>query len=464
MRLQRSNSLLHRRHDGGRLCRRLLPPQARVRLDVPHMRVDLRDGVAVGALRVEHGRRVVALVLRYVQQRRVLEEPSGARHRVHRDGGAERQRAAAQDAGLVRPQLRHVADRVAAAADGEQRQAELSHKLHAPAVAPGGEVEQPEAVLREGVRAELQHHRVRREVRHHLRQRLREDGDVEEVVDAVPQAQVHRVVAAAPDADVGRGARAGEEALAELVQRQREDAVALAEGLVDAVAVVHVEVNVQHPLVALEQLDDAEDNVVHIAEAAALAALGVVHAAAPVHRDIDPAAVEQHGAHDGAARRRNGVLDDALHRRAVARVEDLRRLGVPHPALRVVHPQVGDEGVRVVRLEGLDLHQRRDHRPAQRVQAEGAHELHRGQHAVGFHRMLRQQRRQVAVRRISGRVQQRYARTIDRGAVLFLFKRHLGRLEMKRKRKKEPLVMKDRKGKERKGEKGVFHKESKKVD
>jgi len=39
------------------------------------------------------------------------------------------------------------------------------------------------------------------------------------------------------------------------------------EGLLDAVAVVHVDVDVQYPGVVLEQLQDGQHQVVHVAEA-----------------------------------------------------------------------------------------------------------------------------------------------------------------------------------------------------
>ena len=39
------------------------------------------------------------------------------------------------------------------------------------------------------------------------------------------------------------------------------------EGLLDAVAVVHVDVDVQHPGVVLEQLQDGQHQIIHVAEA-----------------------------------------------------------------------------------------------------------------------------------------------------------------------------------------------------
>ena len=56
------------------------------------------------------------------------------------------------------------------------------------------------------------------------------------------------------------------------------DPVGVVEGLLDAIAVVDVDVEVEHARVHLEQLEDAEDDIVDIAEPAGLYLLGVMEA------------------------------------------------------------------------------------------------------------------------------------------------------------------------------------------
>ena len=51
------------------------------------------------------------------------------------------------------------------------------------------------------------------------------------------------------------------EIFAVLVERDRHDPIGGVEGLFDAVAVVHINVNVENALVEAEQLDDAENDV-----------------------------------------------------------------------------------------------------------------------------------------------------------------------------------------------------------
>lgn len=74
------------------------------------------------------------------------------------------------------------------------------------------------------------------------------------------------------------------------------------ECLLHTVPVVHVDVDVQHPRVVLEELEDGEHEVVDVAEARGLALLGVVQAARPVDGDVVRAVVELDGALDGGAR------------------------------------------------------------------------------------------------------------------------------------------------------------------
>jgi hypothetical protein len=124
------------------------------------------------------------------------------------------------------------------------------------------------------------------------------------------------------------------------VQRERHDAVARVEGLLDAVAVVDVDVDVEHALVVLEQLEDAEHAVVHVAEARGLALLGVVQAAGPVDADVGLLAVEARGAADRARGGDLAELEEAVEDGAVlAHVEALQLAQVVLHVVRADHAQ-----------------------------------------------------------------------------------------------------------------------------
>ena len=63
-------------------------------------------------------------------------------------------------------------------------------------------------------------------------------------------------------------------------------AVRHVEGLFDAVAVMDVNVDVEHTLVILQQFEDSEDNIVRVAESFSFLLFGVVQASCPIDADI----------------------------------------------------------------------------------------------------------------------------------------------------------------------------------
>lgn len=82
-------------------------------------------------------------------------------------------------------------------------------------------------------------------------------------------------------------AGAGEEVvLVVFVEGDCEDTVCGPEGLLDAVAVVHIYVDIHDARVQAEELEDAQDDVVNVAEAAGFGFFGVVEAAGPVDGDF----------------------------------------------------------------------------------------------------------------------------------------------------------------------------------
>jgi hypothetical protein len=131
-----------------------------------------------------------------------------------------------------------------------------------------------------------------------------EDAEVGVVVDALLEGEVDRPVEALLEAHVRVVARAWEEVLLmpaylELVQRTGQHPVRGEEGLLHPVPVVHVDVDVQHPLVLLQELEDRQHAVVHVAETRGLLSLGVVQASRPINRDVDGLFVDEVGPKNG---------------------------------------------------------------------------------------------------------------------------------------------------------------------
>mmetsp|Transcript_34168 Transcript_34168/g.89845 ORF Transcript_34168/g.89845 Transcript_34168/m.89845 type:complete len:341 (+) Transcript_34168:415-1437(+) len=256
--------------------RRLVHLHVRSGRPLPHMFEDLRRefGEVLRLVEVLHGRRRdVQLVFRPVVLV-VIVERQLVRHLLAEDHGR-----------LVRPAARDVPDRVTAAAEDECGNLLREHEADAVGVAVDGQIEAAQPVARQRVRATLQYDRARLVPLHDLADNRLEDRLVGGIVHAVLQRVVDGVVLARRSTHVLDVARAWE-VLAKLVERDREHAVRRIEGLLDAVAVVDVDVDVQHAHVDLEELEDGEHDVVHVAEAARLAGLGMVHAPRPVQHNV----------------------------------------------------------------------------------------------------------------------------------------------------------------------------------
>jgi hypothetical protein len=127
-------------------------------------------------------------------------------------------------------------------------------------VALHAEVEATETVARQAVAAALQNNGLGLVVGHDGVDDGLEDVLVGLIGNAIAQGKVDGIMLALADANVAEltGSR---EILAIFVERDGHDAVGRVEGLFDAVAVVHINVNVENALVEAEQLDDAENDV-----------------------------------------------------------------------------------------------------------------------------------------------------------------------------------------------------------
>ena len=109
------------------------------------------------------------------------------------------------------------------------------------------------------------------------------------------------------------------------------------EGLLDTVAMMNVDINVQHPTMVLQQLEDGEDDIVGVAEAGRLALFGVVQPARPVDAHVALPLVELDRATYRAAGARLAKVVEAIEdRRVFANIEALHLLRVllqtPHIA------------------------------------------------------------------------------------------------------------------------------------
>jgi hypothetical protein len=106
----------------------------------------------------------------------------------------------------------------------------------------------------------LKYHRFWAVVFHDVRDDWLEDGFVGFVGDTISEWEIDRVVLSSANTDIPKFACAGK-VLAILVERARHDSVGGIKGLLDTVAMVNINVYVQHALLVTEELNDSKDNV-----------------------------------------------------------------------------------------------------------------------------------------------------------------------------------------------------------
>jgi len=144
-------------------------------------------------------------------------------------------------------------------------------------------------VLRERVRAALADYHVGSVDLARARDNALEEFEELVVLDASLERDVDRVEPALAFSALLQAAGAREEVLAELVEAEGEHTVRAVKGFLDAVAVMHVDVDVEDADEVSEQAEDADNDVVDVAEAVGLALLGVVQSTASVDCNVSAA-------------------------------------------------------------------------------------------------------------------------------------------------------------------------------
>ena len=105
------------------------------------------------------------------------------------------------------------------------------------------------------------------------------------VCDPILQRDVDRVPLPLPLANIVLRPRPREK-VAMLVYAAGHDAVGSVEGLLNAIAVVAVDIDVEYPRICAQELEDAEHDVVDVAEPRRFSLFGMVQAAGPVDRNV----------------------------------------------------------------------------------------------------------------------------------------------------------------------------------
>lgn len=190
------------------------------------------------------------------------------------------------------------------------------------------EVEAAQSITAQGVSSTLKNDACGLVEVHHLVDNWLEKVLVTLVINAIPQGYIETVVAATLCSNFIHVTCAGEEVVSIFVEGHCHDPVSEVEGFLDPVTMVDVNINVEHPRVVLEQLQDANHNVIDIAEARSLKLLGMVQTSSPVDGNITDLVVQL-----GCSLQRCACVtgtelkEPGKHWAVIAHVEGIKALG-----------------------------------------------------------------------------------------------------------------------------------------
>ena len=220
-------------------------------------------------------------------------------------------------ASLVGPAPGHVLDRVAATSENQQGQAPTLDEANTLAVPPNRRVVSTKLVASQAICATLQDYRVRTVVFSHFRHNRAENVFKLLVIDERLERHIQREVFPFSAADIHQVARAREESLAEPMEADSHDTVSRIKGFLNAITMMHINVDVEDAVVVLEQLKYGDNDVVHKAEAASLFFFGVMQAACPVDAHVGHAVIQHDRSIKTASSRYLGQIEHTRERRAI---------------------------------------------------------------------------------------------------------------------------------------------------
>jgi hypothetical protein len=158
------------------------------------------------------------------------------------------------------PGTSDIAHSVATATEDKGWHAESFHKFDAVGVTTHAEVEAAKTVARQAVTATLEDDGFWLVISHDSLDDWLKDGLVGNIINAIAEREVDSVVLALANTDVAKLASAWE-VLSILVERNSHDTVSGVESLLDTIAVMNINVNVENTLFETKELNDAQDDV-----------------------------------------------------------------------------------------------------------------------------------------------------------------------------------------------------------
>ena len=162
--------------------------------------------------------------------------------------------------GLVSPCSGNVSHCVATTAENKSRESKTTHEVNAIGMSSHAQIEAAKSVTRQAVTTTLEDDCLRLIVLHDSRDDRLEDGLVRGVGDTVAERKVDGIVLACADTNVAQLTSTWE-VLAVFVEGDGHDTVGCVEGLLNAISVVDINVDVQNALLESEELNDGKNNI-----------------------------------------------------------------------------------------------------------------------------------------------------------------------------------------------------------
>mmetsp|Transcript_33681 Transcript_33681/g.41280 ORF Transcript_33681/g.41280 Transcript_33681/m.41280 type:complete len:221 (+) Transcript_33681:474-1136(+) len=186
---------------------------------------------------------------------------------------------------LVRPTPRHVPYSIPPSTQHERRDPEALHELDAFRVTAQTEVETTETIAGETVRAALQDYRARLVDFHYFCGYWFEEFFVHCICYSRSEGGVYG------EAGAFFGSRVfyvpcTRKKVPKLMQTKSHHAIGTIKSLLDAIPVMNVNINIQHPRMNLQQLQNRQHDIINITKPARLALLRVMQPTAPINRNI----------------------------------------------------------------------------------------------------------------------------------------------------------------------------------
>jgi len=118
------------------------------------------------------------------------------------------------------------------------------------------------------------------------------------------------------------------------MKRDRHDPIRSIKSLFDPITVMDINIDVQHTMMMLEQLQNSQDTIIHITKPRGLALLRVMQPPRPINHDIRILLIKQRRPSNRSTRIQLAELEKPIKNRAI--LPDIKALELPHIFLHVI--------------------------------------------------------------------------------------------------------------------------------